>query len=58
MAVPPLGNFDHAVVSVSIDFPINSRQDTLFHRVADEYSRGDWNGLHDHLRDVSWEDIV
>ena len=27
MAFPPLGNFDHVVVSVSIDFPIHSQQD-------------------------------
>ena len=27
MAFPPLGNSDHVVVSVSIDFPINSKQD-------------------------------
>ena len=26
MAFPPLGNSDHVVVSVSIDFPINSKQ--------------------------------
>ena len=43
--------FPHVVVSVSIDFPINSKQDTPFHRVAD------WDGLRDHLRDVPWEDI-
>ena len=30
MASPPLGNSDHVVVSVSIDFPINSKQDTPF----------------------------
>ena len=52
MAFPPLGNFDHVVVSVCIDFPINSKQDASFHRVAYDYSRADWNGLHDHLRDV------
>ena len=57
MAFPPLGNSDHVVVSVSIDFPINSKQDTPFHRVAYDYSRADWNGLQDHLRDVPWEDI-
>ena len=34
MAFPPFGNSDHAVVSVAIDFPINSKQDTPFHRVA------------------------
>ena len=57
MAFPPLGNSDHVVVSVSIDFPINSKQDIPFHRVAYDYSRADWDGLHDHLRDVPWEDI-
>ena len=42
MVFPPLGNSDHVVVSVSIDFPSYSQQDALFH---------------DHLRDVPWEDI-
>ena len=55
MAFPPLGNFDYVVVSGSIDFPINSKQDTPFHRVAYDYSCADWDG--DHLRDVPWEDI-
>ena len=31
MAFLPLGNSDHVVVSVSINFPINSKQDTPFH---------------------------
>ena len=57
MAFPPLGNSDHFVVSVSIEFPINSKQNTAFHRVAYDYSRNDWDGLPDHLRDVPWEDI-
>ena len=57
MTFPPLGNSDHVVVSVSIDFPINSKQDTLFHHIAYDYSCADWDGLHDHLRDVPWEDI-
>ena len=57
MAFPPLGNSDHIVVSVSIDFPINSKQDTPFHCVAYDYSRADWDGLCDHLRDVPWEKI-
>ena len=30
MAFPPLGNFDHVVVSVSIGFPSNSKQDAPF----------------------------
>ena len=57
MAFPPLQNSDHVVVSISIDFPINSKQDTPFHRLAYDYSHADWDGLRDHLRDVPWEDI-
>ena len=57
MAFPPLGNSDHVVVSVSIDFPTNSQQDAPFHCIAYDYSRAEWDGLHDHLRDVPWEDI-
>ena len=55
MAFPPLGNYD---VSVFINFPINLKQDApfhqdaLFHRIAYDYSRADWDGLRDHLRDV------
>ena len=56
-AFPPFGNSDHVAVSVSIDFPINSKQDTPFHRMAYDYSHADWDGLRDHLRDVPWEDI-
>ena len=57
MAFHPLGNSDHVVVSVSIDFPINSKQDIPFHRVTYDYSGAGWDGLRDHLRDVPWEDI-
>ena len=57
MAFLPLGNSAHVVVSVSIDFPINSKQDSPVHRVAYDHSRADWDGLHDHLRDVPWENI-
>ena len=38
MAFPPLGNSDHVVVSVSIDFLTNSQQDAPFHRIAYDYS--------------------
>ena len=57
MAFPPLGNSDHVVVSVSIDFQTNSQQDAPFHRIPYNYSCADWDGLRDHLRDVPWEDI-
>ena len=57
MAFPPLGNSEHVVVSVSIDFPLKSQRDALFHCIAYHYSHADWDGLSDHLRDVSLEDI-
>ena len=57
MAFPPLRNSDHVVVSVFIDFPTNSQWDAPFHCIAFDYSRADWDGLCDHLRDVPWEDI-
>ena len=57
MAFPPLGNSDHVVVSVSIDFRIISKQNAPFHRIAYDYSRAYWDGLRDNLGDVPWEDI-
>ena len=50
MAFPPLGNSDHVVVSVSIDFSINSKQDAPFHRVV-------YDLIEMVLGDVPWEDI-
>ena len=41
MAFPQLGNYNHVVVSVLIDFPSNSQQDAPFHCVAYDYSRTD-----------------
>ena len=47
MAFPPLGDSDHVVVSVSIDFPTNSQRDVPFHHsIAYDYSRADWDGPH------------
>ena len=57
MAFPPLGNSDNVMVSVSIDFSSNSQRYASFYCIANDYSRSDWNGLHDHLRDVPREDI-
>ena len=57
MAFPLLGNSDHVVVTVSIDFPSNSQRDAPFHRIVHDYSCADWGRLCDHLRDVLWEDI-
>ena len=57
MAFTLLGNVDHVVVLVSIDFPSHSQWDVLFHCIAYDYSCTDWDDLRDHLRDVPWENI-
>ena len=49
MAFPPLGNSDHVVASVSFDT-------RLTHHIAYNYSRANWDGLPDYLRDAHWED--
>ena len=42
MAFPLLENSDHVLVSVSIDFPSNTKQDALFCYIAYDYSRAHW----------------
>ena len=54
IVLPPLGNSDHVVVSVSIDFPSYSQCDAPFHRIAYNYSCADWDGFPDHLRDAPY----
>ena len=56
MAFPPLGSSNH-VVSVSVEFPSSAQPDAMFHCIANDYSHAHWDRLHDHLRDVPWEDI-
>ena len=46
------------VVSVSIDFPSNTKWDALLHHIAYDYFRADWNRLCDHMRNVPWDDRV
>ena len=45
------------MVSVSVDFAVTSEKDAPYHRKAFDYSRADWDGFRDHLRDVPWNDI-
>ena len=57
MALSPLGNFNHVVVSASIDFASNSKGDTPLHSIVYDYSCADWDGLCDNLRDVPGGDM-
>ena len=40
-----------------MDFTAHSQSDAPFYRIVYDYSHADWDGLHDHLRGVPWEDI-
>ena len=51
MTFPPFRNSDPVAVSVSIDFPSNSKQDASFHGIAYDYYLAGWDGLLDHWRD-------
>ena len=50
--VPPLGNSNYAVVSVSFDFPLNSKWDASFCSTAYDYSCHEWDFLRDYLEMV------
>ena len=51
--LPSLVNTVHLADSMSTDFPSNSNRDTTFHLAAFDYSFVKWDGLCDHLTDVS-----
>ena len=57
MVLTPLRNYDHVVVLLFIDFLSNSKGGGLFHSIAYDCFCAYWDSLHDHLRDVPWEDI-
>ena len=58
MAFPALGNFNHVFVSVSIDFPSNSKGNALFHYILYGYSRADCDGLRAYLKNVPCKVIL
>ena len=47
--IPSLGNSDHVIISVSIDF-LSYSMGVPFHCIAYDYFRDDWDSLGDHLR--------
>ena len=54
MAFPPLGNSNHVVISISTDFPINSKHFITYIKTI----HADWYGLCNHLRDAPWDNIL
>ena len=56
--LPSLEKSDHVLVSVCNDFLTNYKQDAPFYCIAYAYSRANWDDLHDHMRDDSWDDIT
>ena len=56
MTFSPLGNSDHGVVSFPLIFHQTHNRMPCFVALDYDYSHPDWHRLHDHLRDVPWED--
>ena len=52
----PFG-FISTVAFLPLTFQQTQKKDTLFHCIAYDYSRANWDGLRDNLRDIPWEDI-
>ena len=52
---PSLGNSDHVVVSVLIEFLVSSKGDVPFHHIISNYSPTDWDGFCDHIKNVPLE---
>ena len=53
----PLGNSDNLLFS---HFPftfLNPKRDAPFHRTVYDYSRAEWDGFQDYIRDVPREDV-
>ena len=57
MAFSLLGGSDLVVVSLSSNSPSKSKSNAPFHRTAYGYSLADWDGLHDHRRDIPRKDV-
>ncbi|CAE1168972.1 unnamed protein product [Acanthosepion pharaonis] len=51
----PLGNSDHAVVSVNISFNSTPCKEPPTTRTSFYYQRSDWDSFRDFLRDVPWD---
>ena len=53
----PLGNSDHAVVSIFLQLKPNQSADHPSHRISYNYQLADWDSFRDLLRDAPWSDI-
>ena len=49
---PPFGKSDHMVVSIDVQFVVKFTNEHPYHRIVYSYSKVDWDGSRDHLRDV------
>ena len=54
VAFPLLGNFDHVLSQFPFTFFQTQIWMSLFHRPTYDYSCANWDGDHDHLRDIPW----
>ena len=58
VAFSSLGDSEHVVVSLSMDFSVRSKIDDSSHRKAFDYSSTDWDSFHNPIRDGPRENLL
>ena len=56
--LPPIGNSDHSVISVSVSYVSSPATFQPFHRTVYQYGRADWDGFRSFLSDVPWSHVL
>ena len=55
--LPPIGNSDHSIVSVSVSYSSPSTTFQPFHRMVFQFGKADWDGFRCFLADVPWSSV-
>ena len=56
--LPPIGNSDHATISVSVAYSSPSTTFQPFHRTVFQFGKADWDGFRSFVADVPWLTIL
>ncbi len=56
--LPPIGNSDHSIVSVSVSYSSPTTTFQPFHRTVFQFGKADWDGFRCFLADVPWSWIL
>ena len=56
--LPPIGNSDHSIVSVSVSYSSPSTTFQPFHLTVFQFGKADWDGFQCFLADVPWSLVL